>query len=49
MTVLGVCAIVVMVIASISFSIAIVGMTYQMIKDCWKRKIGKNHGTDNNN
>lgn len=38
MTVLGVCAIVVMVIASISFSIAIVGMTYQMIKGCWKRK-----------
>lgn len=37
MTVLGVCAIVVMVIASISFSIAIVGMTYQMIKDCWKK------------
>lgn len=22
----------------LSFSIAIVGMTYQMIKDCWKRK-----------
>mgnify|MGYP002170731547 CR=1 FL=1 len=37
MTVLGVCAIVVMVIASISFSIAIVGMTCQMIKDCWKK------------
>lgn len=38
MTVLGVCAIVVIVIASISFSIAIVGMTYQMIKNCWKKK-----------
>ena len=38
MTVLVVCAIVVTVIASISFPIAIVGMTYQMIKDCWKKK-----------
>ena len=49
MTVLGVCAIVIMVIASISFSIAIVGMTCQMIKDCWKKKkIGKSRYLWNN-